>query len=64
MHKVVTGAAGFIRFHLTKALLGRGKKVTGIDNLNDYYDPILKGDCLLELRSYPEFNLKSYHEAW
>ena len=39
---VVTGAAGFIGFHLSKALLARGEQVLGIDNLNDYYDPKLK----------------------
>ena len=39
---LVTGAAGFIGFHLTMALLSRGENVTGIDNLNDYYDVGLK----------------------
>jgi len=43
---LVTGSAGFIGFHLTKALLGLGFKVVGIDNLNDYYDPNLKKNRL------------------
>lgn len=39
---LVTGAAGFIGFHLAKALKARGDKVIGIDNFNSYYDPNLK----------------------
>ncbi len=39
---LVTGAAGFIGFHLCRALLARGETVVGLDNLNDYYDPALK----------------------
>jgi UDP-glucuronate 4-epimerase len=39
---LLTGAAGFIGFHITKALLDRGEQVVGIDNLNDYYDVGLK----------------------
>jgi NAD(P)-dependent dehydrogenase (short-subunit alcohol dehydrogenase family) len=39
---LVTGAAGFIGFHLCQALLRRGQTVVGIDNLNSYYDPALK----------------------
>lgn len=39
---LVTGAAGFIGFHLTRRLLGLGHSVTGFDNLNDYYDVSLK----------------------
>lgn len=42
MHILVTGAAGFIGAHVTAALIERGHIVTGIDNLNDYYDPALK----------------------
>ena len=34
---LVTGAAGFIGFHVCKALLARGERVLGMDNLNDYY---------------------------
>jgi UDP-glucuronate 4-epimerase len=42
MKVLVTGAAGFIGFHLTLALLGRDDEVVGVDNLNNYYDPALK----------------------
>jgi len=39
---LVTGAAGFIGFHVSHALLARGMEVVGVDTLNDYYDPLLK----------------------
>ena len=42
MKVLVTGAAGFIGFHVTAALLARGDQVIGFDNLNDYYEPGLK----------------------
>ncbi len=43
MNKIlITGAAGFIGYHLSKALLEKGEQVIGIDNLNDYYDVNLK----------------------
>jgi len=48
---LVTGAAGFIGFHVAHALMSRGEQVIGIDNLNDYYDPALKWARLEELRS-------------
>jgi len=46
---LVTGSAGFIGFHLTKALLERGDFVVGVDNINDYYDVNLKYGRLSEL---------------
>jgi UDP-glucuronate 4-epimerase len=49
MKVLVTGAAGFIGFHLCRSLLSRGDEVTGLDNINDYYDPALKLARLKEL---------------
>ncbi|GGD40904.1 NAD-dependent epimerase [Muriicola marianensis] len=49
MKILVTGAAGFIGFHLSKALLSRGHDVVGLDNINDYYDVNLKFTRLAEL---------------
>ena len=46
---LVTGAAGFIGFHLSQRLLAAGSEVVGLDNLNDYYDPRLKQDRLARL---------------
>ena len=49
MNKIlITGSAGFIGFHLSKSLLDDGYEVCGIDNLNDYYDPLLKNSRLKE----------------
>lgn len=42
MKILVTGAAGFIGFHLSQKLLAKGNKIIGLDNLNDYYDVSLK----------------------
>jgi UDP-glucuronate 4-epimerase len=52
---LVTGAAGFIGFHVSRRLLSRGDTVTGFDNLNPYYDPQLKRDRLALLTSEPGF---------
>jgi UDP-glucuronate 4-epimerase len=49
---LVTGSAGFIGFHVTKALLGAGHQVVGIDNLNDYYAVSLKQARLDELTRF------------
>jgi UDP-glucuronate 4-epimerase len=46
---LVTGAAGFIGFHVARTLMARGDAVTGLDNLNAYYDPALKAARLAEL---------------
>ena len=52
---LVTGAAGFVGFHLTNALLDRGEAVLGVDNLNDYYDVHLKEARLAKLEQRPGF---------
>ncbi len=56
MNILITGGAGFIGFHLAKALLEKGNTVTGIDNLNDYYDPDLKKARLEILEKYDNFS--------
>jgi UDP-glucuronate 4-epimerase len=55
MTVLVTGAAGFIGFHVTTALLARGERVVGVDNLNDYYDVTLKEARLAELQAHRGF---------
>ncbi len=52
---LVTGAAGFIGFHLSRRLVERGDTVVGLDNLNDYYDVKLKTDRLSQLDGQPLF---------
>ncbi len=52
---LVTGAAGFIGFHVARRLLENGRKVVGLDNLNAYYDPKLKDARLAELAKLPGF---------
>ncbi|MBH8555962.1 GDP-mannose 4,6-dehydratase [Nostocaceae cyanobacterium CENA357] len=54
---IVTGAAGFIGSHLTETLLKQGKEVIGIDEFNDYYDPILKRNNIAHLHQSPGFTL-------
>ena len=49
MQVLVTGAAGFIGYHLSRRLLARGDTVLGIDNVNGYYDVRLKEARLAEL---------------
>lgn len=56
MNVLVTGAAGFIGFHLSRRLLARGDRVIGLDNLNSYYSVELKQDRLNLLRSNAEFS--------
>jgi UDP-glucuronate 4-epimerase len=51
MSVLVTGVAGFIGFHVAKALIARGVRVIGIDNVNDYYDVSLKEARLDELEN-------------
>jgi UDP-glucuronate 4-epimerase len=52
---LVTGAAGFIGFHVARSLLAGGRAVVGIDSLNAYYDPRLKEARLAELARYGQF---------
>lgn len=52
---LVTGAAGFIGFHLAKRLLERGDQIIGLDNLNDYYDVSLKEGRLAQLQGQDNF---------
>lgn len=55
MKVLITGVAGFIGFHVARALLERGEEVIGIDNLNDYYEVALKQARLKELEPYGQF---------
>ncbi len=52
---LLTGAAGFIGFHVAKRLLDRGESVIGLDNLNDYYDVRLKHARLAQLTPHERF---------
>ena len=52
---LVTGAAGFIGYHVARSLLERGDRVVGLDNLNDYYDVELKKSRLRLLEEYDDF---------
>jgi UDP-glucuronate 4-epimerase len=56
MTVLVTGAAGFIGFHVSRALLERGERVVGLDNLNSYYDVNLKHARLEQLQPYERFD--------
>lgn len=52
---LITGAAGFIGFYLSKRLLEEGCKVIGVDNINDYYDKNLKYERLEKLKPFNKF---------
>ena len=60
---LVTGAAGFIGYHVARRLLERGDEVIGIDNLNDYYDVQLKRDRLAQLTPYERFRFEKIDVA-
>ncbi len=53
---LVTGAAGFIGFHMSQRLLAAGHRVLGLDILNSYYDPALKEARLAELQKHERFS--------
>ncbi len=55
---LVTGAAGFIGYHVARRLLAKGCRVIGLDNLNAYYDPALKQARLRELSAFPDFRFE------
>jgi UDP-glucuronate 4-epimerase len=52
---IVTGSAGFIGYHVSLALLARGERVVGVDNLSPYYDPALKEARLAQLEGHGGF---------
>ena len=54
MTVLVTGAAGFIGYHLSRRLLEQGAKVVGFDNVNPYYDPALKRARIAQLEATAE----------
>ncbi|MCZ6637712.1 MAG: NAD-dependent epimerase/dehydratase family protein [Alphaproteobacteria bacterium] len=58
MSILVTGAAGFIGYHVAEALIARGDEVIGIDNLSDYYDVGLKNARLERLKTHSAFTFK------
>ncbi len=58
MQILITGAAGFIGFNLSKYLLKKNIKVFGIDNINNYYSKSLKLDRIKELKKFKNFDFK------
>ncbi|NET39385.1 MAG: SDR family NAD(P)-dependent oxidoreductase, partial [Cyanothece sp. SIO1E1] len=58
MQVLVTGAAGFVGYHLAQRLLKEDVQIYGIDNLNDYYDVNLKQARLDQLKAQPKFTFK------
>ena len=63
MITIVTGAAGFIGFHVVKEMLARGDEVIGVDCVNDYYDVGLKEARLSQLADNPNFKFYRYDIA-
>ena len=57
---LITGSCGFIGFHISLNLLKKGKKVIGIDNLNNYYDPKLKKKRFDILKKFKNFSFYKY----
>jgi UDP-glucuronate 4-epimerase len=63
MKILLTGAAGFIGYHVAQALLARGDEVIGVDNLNDYYDVTLKQARLDQLAAHKNFSFHKMNVA-
>ena len=61
MATLITGAAGFIGFHLSKRLLESGTSVVGFDNVNPYYDPSLKRARIAQLHAIAQRTGRSFH---
>ena len=57
MNYLVTGSAGFIGSHVSRALLERGDAVVGVDNFNDYYDPTRKRSNVRRLEQFELFQM-------
>ena len=60
---LITGAAGFIASQVCSQLLSQGDQVVGVDNMNDYYDVMLKKSRLKQLEKHPNsqnFTLKNW----
>ena len=60
---LVTGAAGFIGSAITKRLLKEGLKVIGIDNINSYYNPLLKEKRIEQIGEIDKDNLWEFHKV-
>ena len=60
MRILITGAAGFIGFHLHKRLMMENEEIIGIDNLNDYYDVNLKKSRILQLKNFANKTNKKF----
>ena len=60
MTNLLTGAAGFIGFHVARRLLDQGERVVGVDNLSPYYSVSLKEDRLRQLLQHPNF---TFHQV-
>ena len=61
MRILVTGSAGFIGFHLCKALIKKELEIISLDNINDYYSSDLKKNRLAELKNQCDLNLTNWN---